>query len=237
MKYTIEGFSQQRLIELGLGTDEAVLLRWFVDFSNTSKMKTLVLNDSEDKDVWYWVNYGEIIKWIPIISNSKKTLQRKFFNLVDAGVLLHHTQKVNGTFSYYRINKPVYESLLDSFTIKEGIPKMSYPLGQDCPTPYPKIVLPNNSSNKDDNSNINDRRNRFVPPSVQEVEQYCKERNYGIDAEAFVAFYESKGWLIGKAKMKNWKSAVVTWVKREFSPSKQARPNDINIARSIWEEA
>jgi predicted phage replisome organizer len=78
---------------------------------------------------------------------------------------------------------------------------------------------------------------RFTPPSVQEVEQYCKERNYGIDAEAFVAFYESKGWLIGKAKMKNWKSAVVTWVKREFAPSKQARPNDINIARSIWEEA
>ena len=30
----------------------------------------------------------------------------------------------------------------------------------------------------------------------------------------FVAFYESKGWLVGKSKMKSWKSAIVTWEKR-----------------------
>ena len=54
----------------------------------------------------------------------------------------------------------------------------------------------------------------FQPPSVEEVRQYCEERNNGIDAEAFVAFYESKGWMIGKNKMKNWKSAIVTWEKK-----------------------
>jgi len=74
---------------------------------------------------------------------------------------------------------------------------------------------------------------RFTPPSVQEVELYCKERNNGIDAESFVAFYESKGWMIGKSKMKNWKSAIVTWEKRN-PPAK--RNSDISIARSIWEE-
>jgi hypothetical protein len=35
-----------------------------------------------------------------------------------------------------------------------------------------------------------------------------------VDAESFVAFYESKDWMIGKNKMKNWKSAIVTWEKR-----------------------
>lgn len=54
----------------------------------------------------------------------------------------------------------------------------------------------------------------FQPPSVEEVRRYCEERNNGIDAEAFVAFYESKGWMIGKNKMKNWKSAIVTWEKK-----------------------
>lgn len=54
----------------------------------------------------------------------------------------------------------------------------------------------------------------FQPPSIEEVRQYCEERNNGIDAEAFVAFYESKGWMIGKNKMKNWKSAIVTWEKK-----------------------
>ena len=56
---------------------------------------------------------------------------------------------------------------------------------------------------------------RFIPPTPQEVKAYCLEKGYSIDAEQFVAFYESKGWLVGKNKMKNWKAAVITWVKRQ----------------------
>ncbi len=55
---------------------------------------------------------------------------------------------------------------------------------------------------------------RFSPPSIEDVEKYCIEKGYHIDAEAFVAFYEAKGWYIGKNKMKSWKSALVTWEKR-----------------------
>jgi len=52
-------------------------------------------------------------------------------------------------------------------------------------------------------------------PSVQEIKDYCLERNNGIDAEQFFDFYESKGWLVGKNKMKNWQAAVRTWEKRK----------------------
>ena len=51
----------------------------------------------------------------------------------------------------------------------------------------------------------------FVKPSVDEVRAYCEERNNGIDAEAFIDFYESKGWKIGKDSMKDWKAAVRNW--------------------------
>jgi uncharacterized protein YdaU (DUF1376 family) len=54
---------------------------------------------------------------------------------------------------------------------------------------------------------------RFVPPTLEEVTAYCQERNNGIDPEEFVSFYESKGWMIGKNKMKKWRSAVATWEK------------------------
>lgn len=54
---------------------------------------------------------------------------------------------------------------------------------------------------------------RFQPPSVDDVRAYCQERRNGIDAEAFVAFYESKGWMIGSNKMKSWRAAVITWEK------------------------
>lgn len=64
---------------------------------------------------------------------------------------------------------------------------------------------------------VNNKNNnrRFTPPTVEEVRQYCLERNNGIDAESFVAFYESKGWKVGSTPMKNWKSAVITWEKRQ----------------------
>lgn len=55
---------------------------------------------------------------------------------------------------------------------------------------------------------------RFVKPSVDEVRAYCTERRNGIDAQTWWDFYESKGWMVGSNHMKDWKSAVRTWEKR-----------------------
>jgi len=66
-------------------------------------------------------------------------------------------------------------------------------------------------------SNIKEKRGNFVPPSVEEVASYCFERHNSVDPESFVNFYASKGWMVGKNKMKDWKAAVITWEKREKS--------------------
>lgn len=55
--------------------------------------------------------------------------------------------------------------------------------------------------------------NKFIPPSVEEVAAYCRERGNSVDAQSFVAFYESKGWKVGNTPMKSWKAAIVTWEK------------------------
>ena len=52
-------------------------------------------------------------------------------------------------------------------------------------------------------------------PSIEEIKQYCLDRNNGIDAEQFFDLYESKNWYVGKNKMKNWQAAVRTWEKRK----------------------
>ena len=61
---------------------------------------------------------------------------------------------------------------------------------------------------------IGEKEKTFKKPSVEEVEKYCKERNNNVDAETFVNFYESKGWLVGKTKMKDWRACVRTWEKK-----------------------
>lgn len=57
-------------------------------------------------------------------------------------------------------------------------------------------------------------RERFTPPTVEEVSRYCQERNNEVDAQMFVNFYESKGWMIGKNRMKDWKASVRTWERK-----------------------
>ena len=63
-----------------------------------------------------------------------------------------------------------------------------------------------------------------MPPSVDEVRAYCQERNNGIDPDTFVNFYSSKGWMIGKNKMKDWKSAVRTWERSRKDEEKKDKP-------------
>lgn len=59
------------------------------------------------------------------------------------------------------------------------------------------------------------KRKSFTKPTTEEIQQYCTERNNGINAEAFYDFYESKNWYVGKNKMVDWKACVRTWERRK----------------------
>ena len=56
---------------------------------------------------------------------------------------------------------------------------------------------------------------KFKKPTVEEVRAYCLERHNSVDPEAFVDFYESKGWKVGDQPMKDWKACVRTWERSE----------------------
>ena len=62
------------------------------------------------------------------------------------------------------------------------------------------------------------KSSRFVEPSVAEIKAYCSENGYEVDAGRFYDYYESKGWKVGNAPMKDWKAAVRNWVRREQNP-------------------
>ena len=72
----------------------------------------------------------------------------------------------------------------------------------------------------------NTKRKNFIPPTVDEVKEYIDSVGSQVDAESFVAFYESKGWMVGKNKMKSWKAAIVTWEKRNGLKRSQPKKSD-----------
>lgn len=67
----------------------------------------------------------------------------------------------------------------------------------------------------------------FVPPSVEEVRAYCLERGNGIDPQYFVDYYDARGWMIGKNKMKDWRAAVRTWERNNIGRTAQKEDNAI----------
>lgn len=111
----------------------------------------------------------------------------------------------------------------------------------------------NNADNESDNVNYNesdkesdkdkektskevqkkDSVRRFVKPTIDEVDAYCRQRGNNIDAEAFWSFYESKGWVVGKSPMKDWKRAVITWEKKDGYSVRQT-PKGVNLGVGEW---
>jgi len=77
-----------------------------------------------------------------------------------------------------------------------------------------KIRLDKDKNKKESKSS------RFAPPSLSDLKEYSEAINYRLDCQQFIDFYSSKGWMIGKNKMKDWKAAVRTWKKREKDSGK-----------------
>lgn len=82
----------------------------------------------------------------------------------------------------------------------------------------------NKINNNKINNNIKEKeikRKIFIKPTIEEIQQYCEERNNGINANAFYDFYESKDWYVGKNRMKDWKACIRTWEQRNISQPKK----------------
>jgi len=99
MKFSILGFRQSVAAEENITPKELVLLRWFIDFFATGKMKFLVV----EKKLYFWVDNDTVIEELPIlklgnISNVRRLLRR----MVGKKIFSHHVKK--GNEAYYRLN-------------------------------------------------------------------------------------------------------------------------------------
>lgn len=119
----------------------------------------------------------------------------------------------------YSENGKVYEQPIEISTMDtKGIP-----MGYTGKVSIDKDSIGKGSVGKGKNK-------RFTPPSLTEVKEYVNEKGYQIDAEAFIDFYESKGWMVGKNKMKDWRAAVRNWARRD-------KPKEMPTSRDAFEVA
>ena len=128
-----------------------------------------------------------------------------------------------------------------SFTYKEGSKEIANRYIQICYEGINKNdkevltkMLKNNNTINNNNTTYSNRKAFFKKPTLDDVKDYCIERNNNIEAEAFLDFYESKDWKIGKNKMKDWKAAVRTWERRETKTQSMGK---LHSQINEWQEA
>lgn len=189
-------------------------------------------------------NPRRIQKMIGANDDDMKLLVAKSFVLeYESGVIVIKHWKMHNAIRKDRLHETEYieeksmlyvkENGAYTFDEKQGKPLLStkcQPNNNQVPTKCPHRLGLDLGLDKDLDKEKDKKESRnLVPPSLSEVKTYCQERNNGINPQHFIDFYASKGWMIGKNKMKDWKAAVRTWEQRHEG----GKVNDEN-AKPEW---
>jgi len=148
-------------------------------------------------------------------------LAKRFILAFDSGVIVIKHWRINNYLRSDRYQETKYIDEKSQLVVEEnGAYTVGIPGG--IPTGIPSSGTPsigNDRIGKDSVDIESKSAKRFVPPTLEEVSAYCKERNNHINPAKFIAFYESKGWMVGKNKMKDWKAAIRNWEQRDSTPT------------------
>lgn len=219
MKFTILGFSQRKLIEYKISLDEALILRYFVDFKDSGSM----VKEYIDNDLYYWVNYESLKKELPILDISKDRVYRRLKNLVDIGILKHKTKKQGGTYSFYAIGTRYSELVSDSVEIPESTVKIPEGYGKNTGPGTVKIPEGYGENNGTKYPSIKDTsiNNPSIKDTYKEIIEYLNLKcntNFRIDSKETQKLIQAR--LNEKFTVEDFKTVIdiksEEWIGTEF---------------------
>lgn len=124
----------------------------------------------------------------------------------------YHTTKFNGVCN--KVEQGIQQSLMGG--IQQRLTN--------------NIAINNIENNIEDSigkKKVKEKAKHFTPPTLEEVEDYCLERNNNVDPERFIDYYTSNGWMVGKNKMKDWKAAIRTWEKTSKAEKNERKSGNV----------
>ena len=186
--------------------DDFILVRRFmstelgIQSKNEMLLYALIYSYSDGGSAFY----GSTEYLAKRLGSSKSRIIKVLNEMVSKGLII---KKTSGRFNFYVTNF--------NYVCNTDEPPVSVEHPERCQIDTVSSVTPTpNNINNNINNNISAKR--FVKPTVEEVQAYCKERNNNVDADKFITHYQSNGWKVGKTPMKDWKAAVRTWEKNDY---------------------
>lgn len=154
---------------------------------------------------------------------TEKQIRTAIEKLVDAGYV------ETGDYSENRYARPTYYAMTEKAADIYGISCCENGQNEVTNLSIRENNLETSIYSKDRNINILNNNickevaKRFVRPSIEELQAYIQEKDLSVDAQQFLDYYESTGWMIGKKKMKDWKAAARNWSRRSRKEEPQKR--------------
>jgi hypothetical protein len=157
---------------------------------------------------------------------SVSTLKRSISELVKNGYLTT-TRRGTPCKSYYTVQWSNWLAQ-NELTSESKMNQLDSPKRSN-------IISNKESSNKMINNNTKSKN--FVKPTIDEIQVYCKARRNNVDAQKFLDYYESKGWVVGKnSKMKSWKAAIRTWEGNSYNNSSNSRTGNTRLSQETYQD-
>ena len=188
----------------------------FLDMPTTTRLLYYDLSMRADDDGF--INSPKKIQRMIGASDDdlKLLLAKSFLIPFDSGIVVIKHWRIHNYIRKDTYNETKYKEEKSMLTFDENNAYTSTPRLRPVDDPSTHVRL--GKDRLDKVIDIEDKPSptkRFSPPSLDEVQAYCKERKNNVDPERFIDFYASKGWKVGNTGMKDWKAAVRTWEKRE----------------------
>jgi len=166
------------------------------------------------------------------VADLESLLEKRYLYQFENGVIVIKHWRMANALRKDRYTPTVFQEELKQLNLKEnGAYTMTN--AQRLPNGCQMVAecLPQDSIGKDriDKDNNNRAKStRFVPPTLEELTEYIQSRGNKVNPNKFMDFYESKGWMVGKNKMKDWKAAVRGWETTDKKPQKSAKFNSFD---------
>ena len=202
MKYTICGFQQAELLNLGFDHTDALILRYILDFFNTNKMCQKV----EDNKIWFWLSYGTICEEMPILGiKTNKHIAKIMSKWEKAGVIekmivkgideyILHGKKLSrrGSFSYFTFNPEAINRLVSTSAQKSETPS----IGQRKKAQPGSALMSSPSTPKSDTKDSSPMNSLFINTSTtsnnEELKIYFEHNDWQFRSDGF-AFHKIFG--------------------------------------------
>lgn len=165
------------------------------------------------------------IKGLATILGVSLDKVRKHFAVLEAAGYLRRqrVQGESGKFTgwRYEVSSVPFSMLTD---VEDNRRTENTDVGENRSSENTDVYNRDIEGNRDIKKNNKDNTsNRFSKPTIEDIEAYCRERRNKVDAVAFFYHYESNGWKVGGAPMRDWHAAVITWERRAAASKAPAR--------------